>query len=457
MGDVSARRLREQVESLATITRIGEVPYQGDVYLVGGALREIALGKSPQDLDLVLSSPEDLTLLQGFLGTRSFLLGKKPVQTHRIVTPRLSVDITFLDSDINDDLERRDFTINAIAYDLRRHLVLDPIGGIDDLNRRVIRQPRRENLREDPLRMLKALRHLAALEGFCLDSTLLAMVTENREMIRSTAPERVKYELDLILVAKGVHRALSAAVETGLLFALIPEFLPLTEMDREKKFELETFGHTIEAFRYLEETKAIYPYSEAEIRKTAYSLLFHDLGKAGTFSFDDVKGRVHFYHHERLSRELASAIMERLRFSAAESRAIAFLIENHMRLFLISDEGATEKATRRLVYKMEEWTPCLVLLTLLDMLGTTKGTENETTLQVRRRAGEVLVALEEWKKEPLPRIISGHDLLALGFSEGPFLGSVLADIRERQIAGEVTSSDEALSYAARALQEAATR
>ena len=300
--------------------------------------------------------------------------------------------------------------------------------------------------------MLKAIRHFAALDGFTIDPGLLAAIKQNRELIGTTAPERIKYELDLILVSAHVHRGVQTAARTGLLFEIIPELLPMIRMDREKGFDLEAFGHTLEGFRHLRKATTIYTFTENDLRDTGYSLLFHDLGKPSTFSFDAEKKRVHFFHHEAHSRDIAAGIMERLRFSTAEIRVICALIESHMRLFLISHKGATEKAVRRLVYKMEELTPCLVLLTLLDLYGSTKGRENPSTRQVRGRCRDVLAAYEEWKREPLPRLITGHDLLSLGFSEGPLLGTALEEIREKQIAGEITEKEEALAYARKYLE-----
>ena len=119
-----------------------------------------------------------------------------------------------------------------------------------------------------------------------------------------------------------------------------------------------------------------------------------------------------------------------------------------MRIFLISSPEATERATRRLVYKMERLTPALVFLTLLDLYGNTKGSENPSTRQVRNRCREVLAAYDEWRREPLPPIVTGNDLLALGFAQGPALGRVLQEIREKQIAGEISEKEEALRYAA---------
>ena len=454
MGHVSHDDLAARIRGLETLQQISSATFSGQVYLVGGALREIALGCLPKDYDFALGRPADLTTLENLLGTRAFILGKKPIQTYRIVTGALSLDITFLKEGIEQDLARRDFTINAIAYDVRDGCLIDPLGGLQDLNRRVIRQPQKERLIEDPLRMLKAIRHFASLSGFSIAPELAKAIEKHKDLIATTAPERIKYELDLIITAPQAHRGIALAVETGLLFRIIPEFLPMVEMDREKGFELEAFGHTIEGFRHEAKASSIYTFDDRQLRDTAYSLLFHDLGKPYTFSFDEAKKRVHFFHHERYSRGIASRVMDRLRFSTAEIKVISTLIENHMRLFLISHPDSTDKAIRRLVYKMGDLTPGLVLLTLLDMYGTTKGTENPITRQVRKRCTQALAAYEEWKKEPLPRIVNGHDLLSLGFSEGPFLGRVLEEVREKQIAGEITEKEGALEYAARVLGEA---
>ncbi len=159
-------------------------------------------------------------------------------------------------------------------------------------------------------------------------------------------------------------------------------------------------------------------FTEMEMRLAGYGLLFHDLGKAATFSFDEEKGRVHFYYHERHSSDIAAGIMERLRFSTSEARAIRAVIENHMRIFLISTGEATEKAVRRIVYRMEDLSPALVFLTLLDLYGNSGGRENQSTVQVRKRCREVLAGYAEWKSTPLPRIVTGDDLLAAGFERG---------------------------------------
>jgi tRNA nucleotidyltransferase/poly(A) polymerase len=438
-----AARLAE----LDIVRRMHNLPFEREVYLVGGAVREVALKQVPQDYDLALRNHNDLKILEDLLGRPSFVLGKKPIQTRRIVSRDACLDITFLETTIEADLARRDFTVNAMAYEVRSGSFLDPSNGLQDIKGRVLRCPRPEAIASDPLRMVKAIRHLATLKGFSLHRELESAITAQKSLIKNVAPERVKYEFDLIFGSDNVSAAIEVMRTTGLLFEIVPELLALKALDEEHGFELETLGHTLDGFRYLKRVRRWHSFNRDELRHAGYAFLFHDLGKAYTFSYDETKGRVHFFYHERRSREIAEGIMERLRFSSSDIRVVAALIEAHMRLFLISHEGATEKATRRVVYKMGELVRPLVLLSLLDMYGSSGGRDNVTTRRVKQRCREVLSALEDWKREPLPRIISGNDLLAMGLEQGPLIGKILDEVREKQIGGEILNKQQALDYA----------
>lgn len=438
--------LSERVCKLPIVRKISRLRLEGDLFLVGGALRELALGRRPKDYDLALSRPEDLCALERLFQAKSFVLGKKPIQTYRIVCRDASVDVTVLAATIEEDLSRRDFTMNAMAYDFRSGAMLDPLGGLLDINNGIIRYPREASIREDPLRMVKAVRHLSILPGFTLDRDLERAIGVHRALIRQAASERIKYELDLIMLSPNPFLAFTILGRTRLLFEIIPELLPMETMDKEKHFRLETLGHTMEGFKYMQRSRRTYRFTERDRLLTAYALLFHDLGKPHTFSYDERRKKVHFFNHERVSSELASRIMERLRFSTHDARSVLGLIEAHMRLFLISHREAGEKATRRLVYKMGHMTPCLVFLTLLDLYGSAKGKENESTRRIRRRCREVLRAYGEWMREPLPKLITGKDLLVMGFQEGPLVGQVLDEVREKQIGGEISDSAQAMEY-----------
>jgi len=196
--------------------------------------------------------------------------------------------------------------MNAIAFDVRRGSIIDPLGGLEDIERRLIRYPHRDTITSDPLRMLKAVRHFTVLEGFVLDPELIEAMTSSRALIKITAPERIKYELDLIMLSGGVVRGMDILTKTGLTFELFPELAALRDMDVEKKFSLETFGHTMLGFSFLHTRAARYLPDSLSVKDVSYALLFHDLGKAHTYLTNTIRTR-HFFHHERLSKVLAAS------------------------------------------------------------------------------------------------------------------------------------------------------
>jgi tRNA nucleotidyltransferase/poly(A) polymerase len=445
--EINIETLKNRIKKERIIKEIHKRRFTGKVYLVGGAIRELCLKKKPNDYDFVLSEQKDLKVMESLFGAGAFVLGKKPIQTYRIVRDGMSVDITILKTTIEEDLPRRDFTMNSIAYDIHGNDIIDSLGGIDDIKVKIIKYPSKDTLKDDPLRILKAIRHFSALKGFALHNELIDGITELGYFIDQVAPERIKYEMDQIIVSGNVLAGLNAMTSTGLIFKIFPELYALKQMDIEKKFTLETYGHTIGGFKYLKKYSRLYGLHEKMLLNVGYALLFHDLGKAYTFSFDEQKGLVHFFYHERVSCEIASAIMERLRFSTHEIRSILGLIKNHMRIFLLSSNESTEKAVRRLVYKMGDLTPSLILLTLCDMYGSSGGKDNTSTSLTKIKCKEIMDEYKEWLKEPLPNLVNGYDLMKLGFRQGPEIGRVLNSIREGQISGEINKKEEALHYA----------
>jgi len=429
------------------IREISQCIFAGKVFLVGGAIRELLLNKTPKDYDFALTRQEDLRVLESTFGTHAFLLGKKPIQTYRIVSKDISLDVTFLKGTIEDDLARRDFTMNAIAFDMSEKRLIDSLKGIEDITARIIRYPSRQTLSDDPLRMLKAIRHYATLDGFTMDNQLVNSIQTLKHLIHDIAPERIRYEMDQIVVSDRAFEGLRMLQMVGLLFELFPELHALKELDEEKQFVLETYGHTVDGFKYLASYGKEYCLDERGLRNVAYALLFHDIGKAHTFSYDNLKKVVHFFYHEKFSCDLANHAMEKLRFSSLDIKAVIRLIENHMRIFLISNSDSTDKAIRRLVYKVGDFTPALIVLTLCDLYGSSGGTENSSTIMVKKRCNDVLKIFKEWQQKPLPRLVTGHDLIDLGFTEGPLIGRVLNDIREKQIGGELAQREEAMNFA----------
>lgn len=426
---------------------------EGEVYLVGGAIRDLALKKNPKDYDFAIRERGHIEIFEKIFGRKAFILGKKPMSIYRIVSERLTVDLWELDGKIEEDLKRRDFTINSMAYDLKEERLIDPLGGYEDLKKGLIRIFDKSVITSDPLRMLKGVRHFAELSGFSLDTDFLHAIGELRGQIRRVAGERIKYELDLIFGSRRPYESIRILHETGLLYEIFPELSSLLEFDMNMGLEIRALEHTIFGFKFLRVFNRITKLKREALLDVSYALLFHDLGKPKTFSRDEKSGAVHFIGHERVSERIAIGIMERLRFSNSEMKRIRELIRNHMWIFLLNKGEPTPKATKRLILRMGELTPSLVLLTLCDMFGTTEGKRNVTTKKILSYSKELLMAYEEMKKVPPPKLVDGYDLLEMGYEEGPKLGMVLREIREKQLFGEIKSRDEALEYARSKLRE----
>ncbi len=440
-------KIKDKIKAIDIIKGLKNRQSKGDIYLVGGSIRELCLSSMPKDYDFALTHSADIEIFEELMGINSFVLGKKPIQTYRIVKGSINIDLTVIEKDLHDDLKRRDFSINAIAYDIKRDTLIDPTEGLKDIKERLIRYVKRENLIDDPLRMLKAIRHFATLKGFVIHEELILAISELKDLIDNVAKERIKYELDQIIVSSRAFDALKIMEQTGLIFEIFPELYELRIMDIEKGFRLETLGHTIDGFRYLHHYASLYNLDQKATLNVGYALLFHDTGKAHTFSYDDNRNLVHFFYHEKFSEDIAMAIMERLHFSTNDIRTIRSLIRNHMRIFLISNQKPTERAIRRVVFKMDNLTPLLVLLTVCDMYGSSGGEDNESTEMVLATCREVMNTFEKLQEEPLPRLVTGYDLIYLGYKEGPSIGNCLSEIQERQISGEILTRDEALKYA----------
>jgi tRNA nucleotidyltransferase/poly(A) polymerase len=362
----------------------------------------------------------------------------------------VSMDLTFFQGEtLEEDLRRRDFNINAIAVSLRDETCHAIEGAFDDIEKKLIRSVSPHSIDQDPLRMLRAIRYLCTLEGFSIDIRLEQEISSKKDLIQHLPGERVKMELDRILLSPHPYLGIKSLYELGLLLVLMPELTGLENLGQNKHHHLNVLPHVllmIEKIGWTEEwlTQNGKPVSMTLEGRLAlyYAALFHDLGKQDTYSQDE-KGRVHFYHHESLSCQRAAAIMERLRFSNSMKNRIISLIKHHMRILNLSSETG-ESALKRLVNQMGENTPLLILHTLADK----EASRGILSIQIDEIVeGHCLRLLQLFEQKEIvhpPPLISGHDVMAMGYPSGPKVGEILNFIREKQIEGEIKTSEEAL-------------
>ncbi len=441
------------------------------IFLVGGYIRGLLLeADRPATLESTCVKPlrhagkdYDFALPQGAsslipmieeaLHLRFFKIGKEEMNTttYRMVKQEMSVDLTlFQGNTIEEDLQRRDFTINATAFSLRDKTFHSAERALEDMANRVIRPVSNHSIDQDPLRMLRAIRYLCTLDHFVIEKALKEEISLKKGMIREVPGERLKMELDQVLLSSRPETGMRFLHESGLLFILMPELKNLENLGQSEHHHLDVLAHTLLmiekiswASQWIAQKKRELSLSPLDWLSLYYSVLFHDIGKQDTYSKDE-KGKVHFFHHEAFSCQQAEGIMERLKFSNPMRNKILRLIQHHMRILNLSQE-TKESALKRLVNQMGDETPLLVAHTLADKEAS-RGILSFDNDQVVESHGLRILDLFKEKEivHPTP-LITGHDVMALGYSSGPKVGQILSFIREKQVEGEIRNREEALN------------
>ncbi|MBM4338829.1 MAG: HD domain-containing protein [Deltaproteobacteria bacterium] len=442
---------------LSTLAKEKGVP----LFLVGGYLRDLLLearspGSQQVAMDYDFTLPKEFSsfipTIEKNLGFHFFKVGKEEVGTvtYRMIRKEVSIDLTFFQGEtLEEDLQRRDFTMNAIAVSLRDETCHSVEGAFNDIENGVIRSVSPRSLEQDPLRILRAVRYLCTHEGFRIDIQLEEMIFARKESARNLPGERIKMELDRILLSSRPGLGIKSLYELGLLLVLMPELTGLEHLGQNKHHHLNVLSHILlmidkicwAAEWVTQNGKAISLPLEDRLA-LYYASLFHDLGKQDTYSHDD-KGKIHFYYHESFSCKRAEAIMDRLRFSNEMKNRVLHLIKHHMRILNLSSETG-ESALKRLVNQIGEETPLLVLHTLADK----EASRGILSIQIDEIVeGHCLRLLQLFAEKDIvhpPPLISGHDVMALGYPSGPKVGEILNFIREKQIEGEIKTTEEAM-------------
>jgi putative nucleotidyltransferase with HDIG domain len=391
-------------------------------------------------------------MIEETLPLHFFKVGKEEINTttYRIMKEELSIDLTFLQGDtIEDDLQRRDFTINAIAFSLQDETLHWVKGSPEDIKERLIRTVSTHSIDQDPLRMLRAIRYLCTLESFALERGLKEEISVKKEKILNLPGERIKTEFDQILLSPQAAVGIKFLYDSGLLLTLFPELKGLENLGQSEHHHLDVLFHTflmIEkipwAMDWVARNHQKFFLTQEDRLSLFYAGLFHDIGKQDTYSKDE-KERVHFYYHESYSVQAAEKMMERLRFSNLMKNKILNLIQNHMRILNLSWE-TKETALKRLVNQIGDETPLLALLTLADKEASRGILSIQINEVVEKHCLRILELFKEKEIVHPPPLITGHDVMALGYSAGPEVGRILDFIRRRQVEGEIKTREEAL-------------
>lgn len=441
-------------------------------YLVGGSVRDLICGRPPADYDIaVVKDPEGYAQqLATKLNGRVVNIGKRGFPLYRIVKAALMVDVTPIKGNqIATDLMDRDFTINALAYELASDTMIDPTGGVADIEQGVVRMVSAHAFRNDPVRLLRAYR-MAAYLDFDMDPDTSRAIQTAAGTIQTAAGERVWTELSLILACPESFDQLRQMAQSGLLTAIFPEMVPLKRCRQSPPHHYDVFDHTLQAFQALEAVLAhpaqhlskqavafFQTLSETDLVLLKLAVLLHDIGKPGQRT-SEASGKVHFYGHAAHSAKLAGDIFQRLRMSRQHAHWVEFIIGNHSRpleLFLLEhNNNLSPKALGKFLRACADATPHIIAHAIADHMG--KFPSNQHPMPERLVFFNQLFNAYFDTAAPAGTapLINGDDLMAVfNLPPSPLLGAVLEGIEEARLSGTIHHRQQALNWANNYLKE----
>jgi putative nucleotidyltransferase with HDIG domain len=461
------------------------------VYLVGGAVRDILLGRVTHDLDFVVPAGGSRAArrVADAIGASYFPLDEAR-DTGRVVWlapdgSRQILDFSvYRGPDLESDLRARDFTVNAMALALDQPgTLVDPLGGASDLVRRRLRACSPATFSDDPLRTLRAIRMAAVFK--------LQMAAETRRALNPAvpglarvSPERLRDELFKILDSPQPHVSLRVMDLTGALPYTFPELLQLKGVGQSPPHVLDVWEHTLDVLRYLEILlEVLKPNPDPDLSASLYmglvsmrlgryreqlaehlstplnadrslrpllfmAALYHDVAKPQTRQVEE-SGRVRFFEHDQIGGEVVNARGRAQRLSNPECERLQTIVRHHMRPHHLAQSG--EPPTRRAIFRFFRAAGAagvdIALLSLADVLATYGQT---LTPEIWNRQLEVVRdLLEAWwerKEESVspPPLLTGHEIMtALQIGSGPAVGGYLEALREAQAVGQISSKEEA--------------
>ena len=421
-----------------------------EAYLVGGCVRDLLFGRTPKDWDLTTNAhPEQIqalfmeTFYENTYGTVGLVTQSEDPRLKVIeITPyriegeysnaRHPDEVKFSEN-LEDDLKRRDFTINAIAYEPGSQELVDLHGGQKDLEKRVIATvgESSERFAEDALRMLRAVRLSAELD-FVIDAAAMTGIVAQASQLEKISKERVRDELIRILMSPRPMQALYVAQKLGLLKYMIPELEEGIGCDQNQAHSFDVFEHLMRSLQHAADKD--WP---LDVRLAA---LLHDIGKPATRAHSEEKGDWTFYGHDMVSARMAKKILSDLKFPKETIHKVVLLVRWHM--FFSDPDLVTLAAVRRLIARVgKENINALVNLRVCDRIGT--GRPKEHPFRLRK----YMSMIEEAMRDPVSvgmLKIDGQRLIEIGEKPGPRMGWILHALLEEVLDEPAKNTEEYL-------------
>lgn len=411
--------------------------------MVGGCVRDFILNKTSRDYDIVTSArPEEVAQLfprtvgiGAKFGVVAVIIDNDPFEVATFRSDNVYEDgrhpsgIRYATA--REDVFRRDFTINGLLMDPDTGAIIDYVNGRFDIDNKIVRTigDPQKRFREDYLRLLRAVRFAANLH-FDLEPATQNAIKREASNIRHISVERIREELNKILTRGGARRGFELMMQTDLLQNILPEICLLKGVEQPPQFhpEGDVWRHTLNMLERL----PVDGETENNIC-LAWGVLLHDVGKAITRN-EDEKG-IHFYGHVQKGEEIAEDIMQRLRFSRVQKETVLHLIRQHM-VFMNVRKMRPGRLKRFL--RMPDFDLHLELHRL-DCLASHGMLDNYEFCREQIK----ILALDDLHP---PRLLTGNDLIAMGFTPGKIIKDILLEVEEEQLEGRIQSPEQAKNY-----------
>ena len=442
VADDLARRFQERGFSLA---------------LVGGSVRDALLGRLGNDLDFTTDArPEDVLKIVrpwadavwevgiafGTVGSQKdgYQIEVTTYRSEAYDRASRKPVVSYGDS-IEDDLVRRDFTVNAMAVALPQKEFIDPYGGLQDLAERVLRTPGtpEASFSDDPLRMLRAVRFAAQLD-FEVDPGVITAMTEMAGRIEIVSAERIRVELDKLLLSTNPRKGLALLVRTGLADRVLPELPALRLESDEHHRHKDVYEHSLTV---LEQAIALEENGPDLVLRLA--ALLHDIGKPRTRRFES-DGGVSFHHHEVVGAKMAKKRMTELKYSNDMVKDVSRLIELHLRFHGYGDGEWTDSAVRRYVRDAGPLLDRLHKLTRSDCTTRNKRKANALSRTYDGLEERIAQLQEQEELDAIRPDLDGNEIMKiLGIGPGPVVGRAYAFLLELRLENGPMGRDAAVA------------
>lgn len=434
-------------------------------YLVGGSIRDLYTKKCEFcDRDISIKGAEKFAKKIANQFDATFITLDSENQIFRVV---LKDKVNYLDiselqgETIEDDLKRRDFTINAVAYDLAQDKFIDVTGGLQDLKNGILRHIDDKNFEEDPLRILRAFRFYA-VTGFEMTDELQIALKKYMPLALKPAKERINYEIIKLFGGDVASKSLLKMEDFGLLEAIFPCVKDMKKVPPNTHHHLDLFHHVVETVAQIENLCANLSGFEKEhmdavdfggfprINHLKLAGFLHDIGKFSTWTIED-SGRHRFIKHDDVGAKMVVPLLRELKFSKKQIEYISCMIKNHIYPSnVIAAPVLNEKVMMRYIRKMGENVVDNIILAKADRLSARGVDITEEIVNANLNGLNKLLQFYLDKKDtlkPLPKLLDGQEIMKiLDIKPSPKLGEIIDALKEAQLNGDISTKEDAIKY-----------